>query len=231
MNFSSNRQGLADYLRQFEHLGGIIVSERRKFIYMKPAKTAGTSILRNGLELRPELELFHNRKNRGKFMEWLGKISDEELEDYYIFSVVRNPWDRMVSLATYFGIPFARFVENFEEYLDDENLRLHSLPISLYTHIADQPYVDFVCRIECLQADMNLVFDEIGLERERLVLSNQSKHRHYSHCYRTVDIKKVEEIYRSDINSFGYMFEKAIKEPFNFDLLHWVQKYKVKFSG
>ena len=89
------REGLAEYLRSHEHPGGIIVCEQPKFVYMKPTKTAGTSILRAGLEKRVP-GIFHHKDRPEKFAEWINRITDDELEDYYIFTVVRNPWDRLV---------------------------------------------------------------------------------------------------------------------------------------
>ena len=41
--------GIVDYLRNFNHQGGIVASEN-KFIYMKPSKTAGTSIFHHILK-------------------------------------------------------------------------------------------------------------------------------------------------------------------------------------
>ena len=205
----SRRSGLAAYLRSHEHVGGIIVCEKPKFIYMKPAKTAGTSILRVGLEKRVP-GIFHHKDHSEQFRRWLNQISDEELDEYFIFSVVRNPWDRLVSIAAHFQIPLSEFVNNFSEYLQDYKMRMHSLPLSIYTHFDGKQFADFYCRFECLQADMNLVFDRLGLKREKLGFVNQSKHDHYSLYYTDTEKKLVESFYQKDIEYFGYMFEPKI---------------------
>ncbi len=201
-----NREGLADFFRLHPHPGGIIVCEEPKFIYMKPSKTAGTSILRHGLQNRLE-GIFHHKDHPERFAEWIGSITDEELEEYFIFSVVRNPWDRLVSIASYFDFPFKEFVRRLDAYWEDEIVRVHSLPLHLYTHQEGVPFVDFICRFESLQADMNLVFDRIGLGREPLAFVNRSRHRHYSVYYGREEVEVVESLYAQDIEYHGYMFE------------------------
>lgn len=194
MRVAHRRDGLAKYLRSHEHPGGIIICERLKFLYMKPAKTAGTSILRATLEKKIP-GIVHHKDHPEQYEEWLGRISDEALKDYYIFSVVRNPWDRLVSVAAYLKIPLKRFLNNFDDYRKDEYIRIHSLPLSLYTHFNGMPFVDYICRFECLQADMNLVSDRLGLAREKLPFKNRSKHDHYSLYYSPEDMQKAVSIY------------------------------------
>ena len=202
-----SRNGLAAYLRSHVHPATIIVCEQPKFLYMKPAKTAGSSILRFDLEKRLS-GIFHKQDQPEQFEEWINRITDEDLKEYFIFSVVRNPWDRFVSLASYCKIPFKEFVDNFDEHLKNNNkVRTHSWPLNIYTHFNGEQFVDFYCRFECLQADMNLVFDHLGLERRKLPFINQSKHAHYSTYYTDKAKKLVESIYQKDIEYFGYMLE------------------------
>ena len=201
----ANRIGLADHLRNHAHPGGIIVCERLKFIYMKPTKTAGTSILRSTLQKQVP-GIFHHKDQPEAFKEWLNRITDAELEEYFIFSVVRNPWDRLVSVAAYFKIPFKDFVLNMDEYCKDEGIRIHSLPLTPYTHLNGKQFVDHICRFESLQADMNLVCDNIGIARSTLPHTNKSKHQHYSTYYGPEEIDAVRRIYGSDIEKYGYSF-------------------------
>ena len=227
MKTTPQRSGLADYLRCHQHPGGIIVCEQPKLVYMKPTKTAGTSILRAGLEKRVA-GIFHHKDHPQQFQQWLDRITDEELQAYFIFSVVRNPWDRLVSVAAYFQIPFKKFANNINEYLKDEEIRLHCLPLFLYTHCNEEPFVDLICRFECLQPDMNLVFDRLGLQRERLAFVNRSKHDHYSSYYSDAERKVVASIYRKDIEYFGYMFESrdVRAESIGSRIMHRISRIK-----
>jgi len=208
MNFMNdkNRTGLTDFFRNHEHPRGIIVCPEKKFIYMKATKTAGTSVLRGVLE--PQIpNTFHQKDQPELFQAWLDNIDDKELEDYFIFAIVRNPWDRLVSITSYFDIPLDDFLNRFEYYCQDEKIRIHSLPLHIYTHTGGVQFVDSICRFECLQPDMNLVFDQINLPRTRLPYMNTSDHQHYSTYYNQEKIDQVEKLYEKDITYYGYMFE------------------------
>lgn len=206
------RQGLTDYFRKHPHQRGIIVCPGRKFIYMKSAKTAGSSILRGLLEKQID-GIIHHKDHPQEFTAWLDQIDDRELEKYFIFSVVRNPWDRAVSISRYFDLTLADFLSNYHKHTRKEPLRSHALPQIIYTHNEGQSFVDMICRVESLQSDMNLVFDEIGLPRQALPFLNVSNRRHYSEFYSDERIAQVAALYADDIRCYGYMFQGTAEEP------------------
>ena len=112
---------LTEYLRNFPHQGGIIVSEEKKFIYMKPCKTAGTSILRHSLEKKIS-NIIHYKDHKIDYINWLNKINEEEISNYFIFSIVRNPFDRVVSLCSHFGISIDFFIINYKKKLLEKKI-------------------------------------------------------------------------------------------------------------
>ena len=65
-------------------------SEEQKAFFVHIPKTAGTS-------LRSALGITHQGYTHVP-VRVLEQLYPEELESYYVFSVVRNPWDRMVSV-------------------------------------------------------------------------------------------------------------------------------------
>jgi hypothetical protein len=200
-----NRLGLTKFLRNHPHPRGIIVCPERKFIYMKATKTAGTSVLRGVLE--PSIEgIYHQKDHPQEYQNWLDGLNDEILDDYFIFAIVRNPWDRIVSIATYFDIPLDDFLYRYDYYCQDKRIRIHSLPLHIYTHKNEEQYVDMICRFEALQPDMNLVFDQIGLSRTQLPYHNPTDHHHYSTYYGPDEVELVEKLYQKDITYYGYMF-------------------------
>jgi len=198
--------GLSQYLKTHIHQEGIIVCEERKFIYMKPTKTAGSSILRGVLN-QQEFRVFHKKDHPIVFNKWIDSIDDKDLEDYFIFSVVRNPWDRLVSVAAYFKIPIKEFISNIDHYWQDPEIKKHSFPLHYYTHYQGKLFADFICRFETLQADMNLVFDRIGIERIILPHAKKTDHHHYSAYYNDETRTMVEELYAEDIKLCGYVYE------------------------
>jgi hypothetical protein len=86
-----------------ELLKRLIISEEKKFIYIKMPKVAGTSIHRHTLQKEvPDIIQFE--EDTIEFNKWLNSMDDNKLKEYFIFTFVRNPWDRVVSLFCYFII-------------------------------------------------------------------------------------------------------------------------------
>lgn len=211
---SPNRSGLKRYLQDHPHQGGIIINPVRKFIYMKPAKTAGTSILRHVLIPQLGNELLFEKKDKHKFDMFLNNITDNELEEYFIFSVVRNPWDRFVSSAKYLSVTVKDLSDNFDKYSALKKHHDHTLQLCYYTHNKEHCFVDFICRFESLQEDLNLVFDQIGLIRLTIPKTNQSYRKKYFNYFNRKSQKKVEDFYKKDIELYGYAFEIKSNQPF-----------------
>ncbi len=202
-----SRKGLAEAFRAHPHPGGIIVHPERRFIYMKPTKTAGTSILRKVLE--PKLGGFiHHKDHPEAFADWLANISDEELTSYYIFSVVRDPWDRFQSMAAHLKIHVQDLVENFDEVTAKEPAFSHTLPLILYTHLDGEPFVDALCRFEHLAGDMAALFKTIGLPKTELPHANKSNRKKFANALTAAQIDWVANHYSRDVAAYGYAAPK-----------------------
>lgn len=204
-----HRAGLSDYLRSFPHPGGIIVCEERKFIYMKAPRTGGTSILRQTLE--PAIpSIVHVKDAPQRFDAWRREITDDRLDDYFIFTFVRNPWDRFVSISCYLGVPIRRLARKFRELQRDDAIRTHSLPLYQYAHCGGELFVDFVGRFERLQHDFDQVAARLRLPRQPLPHASRTAHAHYSGYY-DADLKqRVADIYADDLRAFEYRFERPV---------------------
>lgn len=201
----SCRDGLTDSLRSHLHPGGIIACESRKFIYMKPCRTGGTSLLREFLERRVP-GIVHHKDHPRRFHEWLAGITDQCLAEYFIFSAVRNPWDRAVSIATYFRTPVAKFVQDLTQHSLNRTMREHSLPLYHYTHMRGLPFVDQVCQFETLAEDVSRICGRIGVPAEPLPHVNRTDHPHYRECLTPDESTIVANEYAEDIALYGYQF-------------------------
>ncbi len=161
---------------------------------------------------------------------YLGLRTDTS--SYFKFAFVRNPWDRLVSNYHYFcsidtSMPRSTLVYNtFDEWLlgtpserkspdgvgvwvdrfrttDRAPIPQQIGAITLQGEIA----VDFVGRYERLQLDFDGVCERIGVPRVDLPHFNRSQRADFSVYYTKKTRQLVRELYRADIEHFGYSFE------------------------
>jgi hypothetical protein len=225
-----------------------IVSNARRFVYVATPKVASSSIKWALLPLLQEADLtpeeiaaqpqfphihrylrrvdvhlardqFERRRRRGAYA------------DYFCFSFVRNPWDRLVSCylskvagpgphpvrmrlggrtgAFARGMPFAEFVRIVCDTPDERsNVHLAS-QTSILCDAAGALLPDFVGRFENLAADFAAVARRIAPERELpLPARNPSGTggRDYRAYYSDADAARVGQRYARDAALFGYDF-------------------------
>lgn len=122
------------------------------------------------------------------------------------FAVVRNPWDRTVSLWAFWNkikkteITFDYFVRNLHTFKFNE--------ISWFT--LDKPQktwipegVTYLLKFETLEDDFKIIQNRLGCH-DPLLKINQSQHDDYKSYYTSETWNMVSEIFREDIESFGY---------------------------
>ncbi|MBE9477368.1 MAG: sulfotransferase family 2 domain-containing protein, partial [Proteobacteria bacterium] len=161
----------------------MIISHGRKYIFVHIPKTGGTS-LSLALEAKAmkddiligDTPKALNRRNRTKGIEasgrlWkhsrltdiYGPVTQKQIESYFVFTIVRNPWDRMVSYyhwlkAQTFDHPAVRGAHQhcFTDFISDlATLKSLQNDASL-DYVSDRNGVDrcdFYLRAESLQQD------------------------------------------------------------------------------
>ena len=208
-----------------------MISQKHKFIFIHAPKTAGTSIegalipfssnnatkeqldtknkdLMNGPIANAvpfKLKGFKVTKHtmfRQYIRTWTSCLGD--MDDYFKFGNIRNPWDRAISYyfwkcgrnALFSKKKFLKFIgykplKSFYNYFVDNNNSLS---------------FDFYIRFENLQQDFDVVCDKIGIPRQKLPHVNKSKHKHYTEYYDDETRQIVAERYAKDIEYFNYEF-------------------------
>ncbi|MGE0668952.1 MAG: sulfotransferase family protein [Sphingomonadales bacterium] len=151
--------------------------------------------------------------------------SPRKCRDYFKFAFVRNPWDRLLSAYSFLaagGMPrfdtqlSARLmsgVTGFEHFVLDRLERpdvrdvLHFRP--QFSFISDEsgvPRMDFVGRLETIDADFAHICERLGLAAP-LQRHNVSRHPDYRSAYTPEMHDVAARLYARDIELFGYSFD------------------------
>ena len=193
-----------------------MINHKHKFILVRVAKTASTSII----ESLPKstvcclnwkydcnhVPLWHLKENLDK----------DIIHTYFTFAFVRNPFERVVSAVKYANrwhknkgtnkhFEFKDFVSSlYDISTSTQSDTMHS---SKYGSQYDfTKGCDFIGRLENLQQDFNIVCDKIGIKRRQVPHRNKSPHKHYTEYYDDEILDMVSTIYAKDIEYFGYKF-------------------------
>ena len=219
----------------------MLVSHRHRFIYTKTRKTASTSVesyFEPYCMAEGEWALSHNReqyvsasgiigqRGMGPGYQWWNHMPAQAIRDqldpavwasYYKFCVVRNPFDRMISMF-YFrrrgnrgGIDVDRQQSDAEQF--EHWLKTTTLPSDkeAYT-IDDKLCMDFIARYERLHADLERICGDLGLPWRPSQLQQfkagarppeATVRAMYSDAARAV----VAQTYAFELETFGYRFE------------------------
>ena len=166
-----------------------MISHKHKFIFIHIPKCAGTSVVNCFLHGEDHLgydlskgyhkRLVSNMLDSRKYPQHLtiSEIYDTHpnlIENYFSFSFVRNPWDKLISDYFYFGGP-KRF--SLKDFLlnppgDDPAHRLSQVSFIIDKH--REITVDHIGRFENLQEDFNTICDKIEIPQQKLPQHSQA---------------------------------------------------------
>ena len=185
----------------------ISYSNEHKFIWYRTAKCGTRSIL----------TIFENNKNI---------VSEDNIklklhwEQYFKFTIVRNPWDRLLSAwknkvqKQWIILPSAPYRLNaYKKYKDksfsyfvknvDPSIDRHTRCLS---NLIDLKNINYIGRFENLQHDFDVICNRLCIPQQQLPHKNVTKHAHYTEYYNDVTRVIIERIYAKDIERFGYKF-------------------------
>jgi hypothetical protein len=225
----------------------MIISHTHRYIFIKSEKTAGTSVeaalsKHCGKDdvVTPLGDYWFNRDERGEWIhssmnaegffqhdsasEVRRKVGPDIWNRYFKFSIVRNPWDRVVSLYSWearnrpelkpvkrwwhrAGVPFDEFRETVKHF---------GIFVAGNWNTNDRFYlddgklcVDHVIRYERLSDELAAMCQRLGLpplELPRLKSGLRGGGGGYAQYYDEATKAIVAERHRQDIDLFGYRF-------------------------
>ena len=181
------------------------------FIFIHINKTAGTSI-GNAIGL----PIKHHQTAR----EVIARIGRHNWNTAYRFTLVRNPWDKVVSHYEYRrkknktevasrSISFSEWVK--KTYGPQQDPALYDNPKSFQPQVEwlkndeGKIDIDFIGKFETINEDFNQIKAAIGLDAD-LPHLNASKRAGYQSYYDDETREIVGEWFREDIEAFGYWF-------------------------
>lgn len=226
-----------------------MISHKQRCIFVHIPKTGGQSIETyfrklNNLKGKRPPELVLNKNddpNKGparlahmrahEYVDF-NYLTNEQYQQYFSFTFVRNPWSRAVSEYLHKKhdrkFSFKHFIfDGLPEQNDFCDFYRHMIPQSDYILDSQgQPIVDFIGRFESLSEDFTRICERMeladttlphvnstssfrrSLERKFMHLFKKEKRikANYREYYDQECIERIETLYKSDIERFNYTF-------------------------
>ncbi|SMX33372.1 sulfotransferase family 2 domain-containing protein [Octadecabacter ascidiaceicola] len=148
-----------------------------------------------------------------------GLITRDEMEALFTFTLVRNPWDRMVSYYHWLktqdfdhpAVALAKLHE-FSRFLNDPLTRstFSNNPYESYMKDgAGRMHADLYIRLEYLAEDMVPLAEHLGFTPEIPVANQSARARDWRGYYTESDAELLGALCESDIKAHGYSFDPA----------------------
>lgn len=201
----------------------MIISHKHKFIFFHIPKCAGSSIFHGLCEnlkyynsesqttvnsdiailATNNLKLSNSTIKQHLSFRFVDLCFNIDLNDYFKFSFVRNPWDRLISYYFYqnIQIPFNEYAKNSCD-----------CQFNWIKKNEEELGVDFVGKTENLQEDFDKVCETIGIDKFELSHRNKSQRPNYQDYYNEESKRYVLENYKKDIDIFNYNFNDYITQ-------------------
>lgn len=188
-----------------------VVLEKSKFVFIHVPKTAGVSIstwLQRKCKAKYYKKNIHGAKHLDQKRIQKLLLSDEhDPNDYTYFTIVRNPYDRLVSAYHYY-YGKGRMPHTFEEYIKGDwvhdwgcaKKQMHQY----FDYEADNVKI---LRFENLQEDFKQIQNHLEKTGQLPKIRNKSKHEDYQ-TYYTDELREiVEERCAKDLKIFEYSYK------------------------
>lgn len=193
-----------------------MICEQYKFVNIHIKKCGGRSLH----SLFTDLEDFHST-----FIDYYRALKDS-IQDYFLWTTVRNPWDRIASLYAYQRDETGLFVGSFDDFIkeiyfktflryypENEHYPYESLPQLDYLKDGlDNIAVDYITYLPNIKSDFEHVKSICKLpdnmEYPHYWLTHKGDYRKY---YDNTLIEMVYNLFKKEIDFFEFDFEDLQK--------------------
>ncbi len=214
----------------------MIISPGRSYIFVHIPKTGGTSLAQalEGRAMADDILIGDTpkaRKRRGRIEGvatagrlWKhctladidGLVPLDQIRQAFTFTLVRNPWDRVVSY--YHWLREQRFehtavalakARDFSGFLNAPATiaAFRAEPYAHYMTARDgREYCTAYLRLEHIDRDAAMLWEHLGFEVELPHLNRSGRARPYQDYFTDADRDLIADICAADIGRFGYRF-------------------------
>lgn len=224
-----------------------MISEKHKFVFVHVPKTGGNSVQTCLLDYSEGEKSFDGEDKDGvnhfdikhtnfsyskhsPIRVYQKDLGVEGIKSYYVFAVMRNPWDWCVSWFFHRGgrhsareyskdafTAFIKQMPSLRDYVTIESVWARELNRLLKQckfdkRIYTQPIdgmVDFFIRFEHLEEDFNKVLKALSLPEATLPHVNKGSRKSYVEYYDDDLRELVARKFKDEIELGGYQFEAA----------------------
>lgn len=210
----------------------MLISDSHEFIFLRMRKVASTSMKAILLPLcvpRPEGRIAHLRSRA--WLEWnyhkyvfrahddiraaRRRMPADRFDRYFKFAFVRNPWNRLVSEYEFLlkrpkhgRHARVRKLDGFKQFIQMQIPRRDAYQINMLCDAKGNLSMDFVGKLENLQADWQIVCERIGIPHQPLPVRNATQRGHFQDYYDAESRQLVAEHWAREIKLFNYRFEE-----------------------
>ena len=199
-----------------------MINHKHKFIFIHIPKCAGTSVERafNGKDG------WDNNNKLWKQHATIKQIKNfyttpKQFNTYFKFTIIRNPFDRIVSSYHWLAPKVKAEINNntfydfvtrqgaFKYLLFDKEFylkenRYHQIK-SICDYILPIKHIDYIARLETLEKDWMYICDKLNININ-LPYIHKQRRKPYREYYNKITREIIEERYKTDLYLFNYKF-------------------------
>ncbi len=208
-----------------------MICREHNIVFVHIPKTGGTTVEKmmfpnHSFSTDPDYSTLYGWDDR---VGWLNHLTMEqmrevcpyrELNEPVVFTIVRNPWDRLVSeyhwkcASSGLQIPFGEFVRLLylgeteaikKWYRATIGFDQHIRPQSSYLSPSSEGVVK-ILRFENFADEVMQMLRQCGIDGELPPRLRASVHAHYTDYYNRCTVDMVGSLYREDRERFGYRY-------------------------